>query len=396
MAITDKEQGVWILDQVYNKINQGGIWDYTNAGGLYVSGNDPWQSGVPGQNNRTSYSSPIQIPGEWALEDSIFASDNKLSISEQNMMAIKNDGTLWGWGANNKGKYAQNNEIQYSSPVQIPGTTWNVLSLAGTNCEGGHCIKTDGTLWAWGDNNYGQLGVNNQTEYSSPVQVPGTTWKAIVTDGGKSMAFKTDGTFWTFGRGRNGQLAQGNLSDYSSPKQVGTDTTWGNSFGGGDDIGVATKTDGTLWSWGYNTSGQLGHNESTPTTYSSPKQVGTDTTWSKVTQGIQNQIIALKTDGTLWGWGRNDEGQLGLNAPSPSAKSSPTQIGTDTTWDNVNGSFKVIIAHKTNGTLWAWGNGSNGQLGENNKLDRSSPIQIPGTWENTIEGGAYVIGALKN
>ena len=392
MAITDKKTGPWGLDQVYNKINQGSIWTYRNAGGLYVSGNDPCASGVPGQNNRTSYSSPKQIPGDWALEDSIFASDNKISGLEQNMMAIKTDGTLWSWGNNSKGQLAQNNETQYSSPAQIPGTTWSVLSLAGTNSEGGHCIKTDGTLWAWGDNNYGQLALSNTTQYSSPVQVPGTTWKAVVTDGGKFMALKTDGTFWTCGRGRNGQLGQSSTSNESSPKQV-PGTNWGNSFGGGDDVAVATKTDGTLWSWGYNTSGQLGHNQSNPTTYSSPKQVGSGTDWSKVTQGIQNQICALKTDGTLWGWGRNDEGQLGQN--SNVSYSSPVQI-PGTTWDNVNGSFKFIIAHKTDGTLWVWGNGSNGMLGQNDNVDRSSPVQIPGTWENTIEAGGYVSAALKN
>ena len=340
MAITDKKTGPWGLDQVYNKINQGSIWEYRNAGQLWISGNDPWASGVPGQNNRTSYSSPKQIPGDWALEDSIFASDNKVSILEQNMMAI----------------------------------------------------KSDGTLWAWGDNERGQLGVNNTTNYSSPVQVPGTTWKATVTDGAKLMALKTDGTLWTCGYGRNGQLAHGNTSNYSSPKQV-PGTNWGNSFGGGDDVAVATKTDGTLWSWGYNTSGQLGHNQSNPTTYSSPKQVGSGTDWSKVTQGIQNQIFALKTNGTLWGWGRNDEGQLGQN--SNVTYSSPVQI-PGTTWDNVNGSFKFIIAHKTDGTLWVWGNGSNGMLGQNDNVDRSSPVQIPGTWENTIEAGGYVSAALKN
>jgi|MDTB01.2.fsa_nt_gb alpha-tubulin suppressor-like RCC1 family protein len=390
MAITDKEEGVWELDQVYNKINQGGIWGYTSAaGGLYVAGGDPWTSGVPGQNNQTSYSSPIQIPGQWALEDSIFAGDNKLSIFEQNAMAIKDDGTLWGWGANNKGKYAQNNQTQYSSPVQIPGTTWNVLSLAGTNSEGGHCIKTDGTLWAWGDNDNGQLGLNNKTEYSSPVQVPGTTWKATVTDGHKFMALKTDGTLWTCGYGGDGQLAHDNNSNYSSPKQV-PGTTWGNSFGCGDSTAVATKTDGTIWTWGKNNYGQGGQNNQT--TYSSPKQVGSDNTWSKVTQGTQNSTLAVKTNGTLWGWGSGTYGQLGQN--DRTSRSSPVQI-PGTTWDNVDGSFTNIIAHKTDGTLWAWGKGTSGQLGQNNTTTRSSPVQIPGTWENTIDGGGYVQGALK-
>ena len=390
MAITDKEQGVWSLDEVYNKINQGGIWSYTNAGGLYVTGGDPWESGMTGQNDRVTRSSPIQIPGQWALQNSIFAGDNKLSIFEQNAMAIKDDGTLWGWGANNKGKYAQNNQTQYSSPVQIPGTTWNVLSLAGTNSEGGHCIKTDGTLWAWGDNDNGQLGLNNKTEYSSPVQVPGTTWKATVTDGHKFMALKTDGTLWTCGYGGDGQLAHDNNSNYSSPKQV-PGTTWGNSFGCGDSTAVATKTDGTIWTWGKNNYGQGGQNNQT--TYSSPKQVGSDNTWSKVTQGTQNSTLAVKTNGTLWGWGSGTYGQLGQN--DRTSRSSPVQI-PGTTWDNVDGSFTNIIAHKTDGTLWAWGKGTSGQLGQNNTTTRSSPVQIPGTWENTIEAGGYLGGALKN
>ena len=196
------ETGVWTLQEVRDK-QLAGEWDYTNAGGLYVTGGDPWESGMTGQNDRVTRSSPIQIPGQWDLQDSIFAGDNKLSILEQNVMAIKSDGTLWGWGANNKGKYAQNNETQYSSPVQVGSdTTWNVLSLSGTNSEGGHCIKTDGTLWAWGDNNYGQLGVNKCSNriFITSSNTWYTTWKATMALMVVNLlAFKTDGTFWTCG-----------------------------------------------------------------------------------------------------------------------------------------------------------------------------------------------------
>ena len=143
------KKGVWNLQQTRDKQLQD-LWGYTNAGGMYITGGDPWSSGVTAQNDTIKRSSPVQVPGEWALEDSIFASGNKITGFEKNVMAIKTDGTLWGWGDNNKGKLAQNNLTQRSSPVQVPGTTWNVLSLAGTNSEGGHCIKTDGTLWAWG------------------------------------------------------------------------------------------------------------------------------------------------------------------------------------------------------------------------------------------------------
>ena len=104
--------------------------------------------------------------------------------------------------------------------------------------------------------------------------------------------------------------------------------------------------------------------------------------------------LLLKLMEPYVGWGSNDEGQLGQN--NKVNHSSPIQIGTDTTWDNVSGSFRLIYGHKTDGTLWGWGTGGNGQLGQNSAITRSSPTQIPGTWENTIEAGGYLGGALKN
>jgi len=382
------KKGVWNLQQVRDKQLQS-LWGYTNAGGMYITGGDPWSSGVTAQNDGAYRSSPVQVPGEWALEDSIFASGNKITGFEKNVMAIKTDGTLWGWGDNNKGKLAQNNLTQRSSPVQVPGTTWNVLSLGGTNCEGASCIKTDGTLWVWGDNNYGMLGQNNTTQRSSPVQLPGTTWKATITDGYKTMAFKTDGTLWTWGRNQYGELGQGDTSNESSPKQV-PGTTWGDSFGSNDATAIAVKTDGTLWAWGYNGNGELGQNNRT--NYSSPRQVP-GTTWSKVNQGTQNGVCALKTDGTLWSWGYNNTGSLGLN--NLTKYSSPVQI-PGTTWDNIDGSFAHMVATKTDGTLWVWGVGNRGQLDNNNVINRSSPTQVPGTWEKTVDGGGYITVALKN
>ena len=396
MAITDKKTGVWGLDQTYNKINQGSIWSYRNAGQLWIWGGDSWSSGSLGLGDRTSRSSPIQIPGDWALDDSIFASGNKLSMGEAATLGvIKDDGTLWGWGDNSKGWLGQNNRTQYSSPVQVPGTTWKTMSLAGTNCQTVHCIKTDGTMWGWGDNDNGQLAVGSKTEYSSPVQIPGTTWKAAISGGQKFMGFKTDGTLWVCGRNTDGQLGLNNKTDCQSPTQI-PGTTWGDSFACQDSTGAAIKTDGTLWTWGTNGSGGLGQNNTT--SYSSPKQVGSDTTWSKIGSGIQNCMLGLKTDGTLWAWGDNDQGQLGVN--SRTFYSSPIQI-PGTTWDNVEITMGYhAVAHKTDGTLWVWGSNGNGQLGQGQgwpALQRaSSPVQVPGTWEKTIGAGGGTSVALRN
>ena len=390
------QKGVWNLQQVRDKQLQD-LWGYRNAGQLYIWGGDSWNSGSTAQNNRSNYSSPIQIPGDWALDDSIFASGNKLSMGETGTLgAIKNDGTLWGWGANSKGWLGQNNTTQYSSPVQVPGTTWKTMSLAGTNSQTVHCIKTDGTMWGWGDNDNGQLAVGSKTEYSSPVQIPGTTWKAAITGGHKFMGFKTDGTLWVCGRNTDGQLGLNNKTDCQSPVQI-PGTTWGDSFACQDATGAAIKTDGTLWTWGDNASGGLGHNNTTE--YSSPKQVGSDTTWSKIGSGIQNCMLGLKTDGTLWGWGDNDQGQLGVN--SRTFYSSPIQIGSDTTWDNVEITMGYhAVAHKTDGTLWVWGSNGNAQLGQGQASAQlakvSSPVQVPGTWEKTIGAGGGATIGLKN
>ena len=175
MAITDKETGVWGLDQVYNKINQGSIWEYTGASELWVWGYN--NNGQLGLNSTVDYSSPVQLPGSWdkgAIGNS--ATDH--------IQFLKTDGTLWTWGYNAVGQLGQGNTTTISSPTQVgSGTDW-ASTVAGSNST--YAIKTDGTLWVWGYNTNGPLGLNNRTSYSSPVQVPGTwvtTARAAVQSG---------------------------------------------------------------------------------------------------------------------------------------------------------------------------------------------------------------------
>ena len=202
-------------------------------------------------------------------------------------------------------------------------------------------LKTDGTLWMWGRNNYGGLGQGEptNTHRSSPVQVPGTTWTTPIK------------------------------SDY---------------------IAMAFKTDGTLWSWGYNGFGNLGHNDRT--NRNSPVQVP-GTTWSNIDTRIDH-VMATKSDNTLWVWGRNNDGAHGLNQPSDVHYSSPTQI-PGTTWaDGVSTYGASAIATRTDGTLWNWGMKSSGKLGQNSVQYFSSPVQIPGTqWSgqsrHQAAGGAH-------
>jgi len=171
--------------------------------------------------------------------------------------------------------------------------------------------KTDGTLWSWGYNGGGQLGVGDITNRSSPVQVGAlTTWATIAGGNGTSIAIKTDGTLWSWGDNTYGNLGLGNTTNYSSPKQVGALTNWLTMrMGNTSRNTIATKIDGTLWSWGININGVLGLGNIT--NYSSPKQVGALTTWLNISAGAYF-TIATKTDNTLWAWGANFYGQLGL------------------------------------------------------------------------------------
>ena len=191
-------------------------------------------------------------------------------------------------------------------------------------------------LWVWGNNGDGILGQNNTTEYSSPKQIPGTTWNAptFFNGGGylsktKAMV-KSDGTLWTWGANDDGTLGQSgiNASHRSSPIQIGSGTDWKGASCTRKQV-YAIKTDGTLWTWGDEGNGMLGHNSRT--TYSSPVQVP-GTTWSIASVGI-DCAGAIKTDGTLWMTGTNTIGQLGDN--STVKKSSPVQL-PGTTWRTID------------------------------------------------------------
>jgi len=344
MAITDKKTGVWGLDQTYNKINQGSIWTYSGTNALFNWGINT--HGQLGQNNTTTVSSPIQLSGTtWSQEQF-----NKYAGGNGTCGSTKTDGTLWVWGPNGYGELglSQPTNTHVSSPTQVPGTTWSTFSMP---YESSYATKTDGTLWAWGNNQYGQLGINNKTLYSSPKQVPGTTWKQGDGSWASVCVTKTDGTLYCWGKPEGmGLHAQNNNTEYSSPRQV-PGTTWDTVRGGYSHM-VAVKTDGTLWGWGSDGYGALGLNSNTPETsgYSSPKQVP-GTTWNYISAGLFN-TIATKTDGTLWAWGLNSSGELGVN--NRTQYSSPVQI-PGTTWDKVASGRYMNLATKTDGTLWAWG-----------------------------------------
>ena len=253
------------------------------------------------------------------------------------------------------------------------------------------------SLFMWSEGNRGQLGQNDLTRRSSPIQVPGTTWSVLCQkrsnlDDGTNTYFsiKDDGSLWSWGGNTSGVLGQSQsyatIEAKSSPTQVGSDTTWANVVTGAL-TGLGVKTDGTLWVWGYNGKGALGLNQ-TPSTHpsyancvSSPTQLP-GTTWRSIKSG-NGFFSATKTDGTAWAWGSNGNGQLGQN--SNIKYSSPVQIpGTDWNIHDAGNDHQYLI--KNAGTMWGIGQNHYGELGLNQSggSHRSSPTQLPGTWQNVV------------
>lgn len=275
---------------------------------------------------------------------------------------------IWSWGNNNAGELAINNNISRSSPTQVPGTTWCDVSI-GENFLGTKC---DGTLWLAGINNYAQIGIDSPSNISSPTQISGTSWCRVQTTSNQSTLFaiRCDGTLWSWGENTTGSLGQNDLVDRSSPTQI-PGTTWNDIRSYASHV-AALKSDNTLWSWGNNTNGHLGQSDRTHR--SSPVQIP-GTTWCKVAVGCCFSL-ALRTDNTLWSWGTNTDGQLGVN--DRVHRSSPVQI-PGTTWCDIAAGLYSSFALRTDNTLWSFGGSTNGELGANNRISRSSPVQIPGT-----------------
>jgi alpha-tubulin suppressor-like RCC1 family protein len=283
--------------------------------------------------------------------------------------AIKTDGTLWVWGTNYSGSLGVNDTTNRNTPTQewTSSTNWKQV-ISGYRYMA--AIKTDGTLWAWGDNGDGQLGDNTNIERSTPKQIgTATNWRQIACGRQHTLGVKTDGTLWTWGSNYQGILGHNDTVSRSTPTQLGTETTW-KQVSGGYQISAAIKTDGTLWAWGrgrglgvYNTT-----NRFTPV-----QEFTSSTNWKQLSCGT-DRVGAIKTDGTLWAWGTNTYGQLGDNTIA--TRSTPRQEFTSSTnWKQITCGNNHTAAIKTDGTLWTWGRNNQGQLGDNTTADRLTPIQ---------------------
>ncbi|MBI5417584.1 Ig-like domain-containing protein [Candidatus Poribacteria bacterium] len=305
-------------------------------------------------------------------------------------VGLRSDGTLWAWGRNNYGQLGDGTTINKSIPTYIDAdTTWIAIACGNEHTIG---LINNGTLWAWGRNNFGQLGDSTTINRFTPSKIgTDSNWEAIACGDNHSLGLRADNTLWAWGRNIYGQLGNGTNVDKITPTQIGADNTWF-AIACGSEYTIGLKNDSTLWAWGRNAYGQLGNGTNIDKTI--PTQIGMDTTWIAMACGKEH-TIGLKNDSTLWAWGRNNYGQLGNGTNID--KAMPIQIGMDTTWVAIACGDNHSLGLKADGTLWTWGNNGNGQLGDGTNIDINSPTQIGHntTWVKIRAGDNYTI-ALDN
>jgi alpha-tubulin suppressor-like RCC1 family protein len=319
-------------------------------------------------------------------------SGTTLSAGFNYTCAIQNDHTLWCWGGNWIGQLGTGDTVGRLTPTQVGTTTnWATVSAGGNHsCA----TRTDGTLWCWGANGEGELGTGDTASQLTPTQV-GTAadWATVSTGAGsdQTCATRTDHTLWCWGWNPHGELGTGDTTNRLIPTQVGTAVNW-TTVSAGYLHTCAISTDHTLWCWGHNSIGELGTGDTTNRLI--PTQVETATNWATVSTGMYDtSTCATRTDGTLWCWGDNSAGELGTG--DTTIRLTPTQVGTATNWATVSASGHTC-ALRTDHTLWCWGDNYYGELGTGYNTSPLTPGQV-GTAMNwaTVSTGSEHTCAMR-
>ena len=294
----------------------------------------------------------------------------KIASGVVHQVAIYPDGTVWAWGNNNSGQLGNGTTNQSSIPVQVSGLSGTFTAVAVGQYHS-LALKSDGTVWAWGYNADGEVGNGTTGNKLTPVQVSGLSGVVAIAAGRyHSLAVKSDGTVWAWGSNTNGQLGDGSTTTRTGATQV-PGLTGVSKVAGGAYFSIALKSAGTVWAWGYNYYGELGNGNTTE--QHSPVQVSSLTSVSAIASSGMDHSLAVKSDGTVWAWGQNTYGQLCDGTTT--TRTTPVQVSGLTGGSAVAASYYDSIVLKTDGTVWGCGVNQYGELGNGNTTEQHSPVQ---------------------
>ncbi len=342
--------------------------DAAPAGQLSMSGYN--QYGQLGDGTTVNRMAFHTVPGLGLL--------TSVSGNYYHVLAAQENGTMWAWGGNTYGELGDGTTTPSSSPVQVPGIAGVVAVSAGYAHS--LALRGDGTVWAWGYNAFGQLGNGTTTNSSSPEQVPGlSNVVAIAAGTNDSLALRSDGTVWAWGFNGRGELGNGTTTDSHSPVQVPRISNVVAIANGADDFSLALRSNGTVAGWGFNGYGELG--DGTTNEVDSPETVpGVSNVMAISAGGFHS--LALLSNGTLMATGYNVNGELGDGTTNSRDTFETITSGVR----GVAGEAHNTLATMSNGALEGWGWNSYGELGDGTTTEVISPKQI------SSPSGVYALG----
>lgn len=341
----------------------------------------------PGDGTTTARTSPgpvSALSGITAVTAGIGAGDADYAL------ALRSDGTIFAWGANDHGQLGDGTAMDRTSPVQVSGsgvgTRYTAVAAGATYYSLG--ISSEGTVFAWGSNVYGQLGDASGVDQATPVKVSGLVLSGVTAVAAADihgLALKPDGTVWNWGFNGNGELGTGTVGGASgTPVQV-TGLTNVTAIAAGNSFSLALKSDGTVFAWGTNLHGQLG--DGTTTDRPTAVQVSGLSDITAIAAGREYFALALKSDGTVYAWGNNDSGQLGDGTTTQ--RDTPVQVTGLSGVMAIKAGRYHSLAQKSDGTIYAWGANFAGQLGDGTTTERHTPVPTRFNGANCSDCASY-------
>lgn len=312
------------------------------------------------------------------------------------VLGLLQDSTIRSWGYNGYGQSGTGNDFCYGIPAPCGSDNdWIKIDAGYMHSL---AMKSDSTIWGWGMNYEGQAGQNELTSILVPSQIGiDSDWEQLESGLYSGHAIKSDGSLWSWGINLYGILGIGNSNVDSIckfPVKIGTDNDWDKIFVG-DCIAYAIKNDGSLWAWGYNYSGQI--SGAPAGIIFAPIEVDNSGDWLKITSGAYH-VCGLKADSTLWTWGSSEFGALGNGIVGASQQNTPINIMPEQKWLEIYAAYYHTFAICDDEKLYGWGKNDMGNLGQANTEHVFSPVLLheQSGWQFLAGGEDFTILGLAD